>query len=440
MRWAALVLGCLVGCRVAPHGSPPVDAGPPLDAGDGSFDAGFPVDAGAPDAGPDGGALADAGADGGTTPDAGPADAGPLPDAGAGCAPSLGGAVGCSGSACPWAAANPGDVVPLGSLDPAALPPPALAVAPAPDAGTLVFSDDPETVGGSGVLYRDTVGPGPVRLFVYHVNGGSLARKISVVLENASPQQAVTVAVKARALAGPSTNYLYTGKVAVQRWLSSAGALPFTVPTSQAALLDSALDGTALATGELINAIYDLALDGPLTVSVVSLQATTDTLASYTGLTLLAGDGHQRGTFWPDELVAAGDPSCPLDTSWGALDFPLPPSDSVHGTDATTGQTEVLDGQYGVLTRIDLSVTSSDGRSLALLLDPRGGAYGGAASVPAGLTAGGIWALPSATDSALDQGIVVGRYAPQGQPEIGPLVWTLSGGSSAPVDLLLVPY
>ncbi|HUB09198.1 MAG TPA: hypothetical protein VMB50_19485, partial [Myxococcales bacterium] len=221
---------------------------------------------------------------------------------------------------------------------------------------------------------------------------------------------------------------------------SSSGGFPLSVPAGQATLLDPALDATAIAPGQLVNAVYDLSFGGPLAVSIVALQSTTDTLSAYAGLTQLSGDGHQRGTFWPDDLVASGDPTCALDTAWGAFDLSLPTAYAVQGTDATSGQSETLGGQYGVLTEIDLPVASSDGRRLALLLDPRGGAYGGAASIPAGLTAGGVFALPFSTESALDAGIVVGRYAPSSQPEIGPIVWTLSGGSSAPVELLLLPY
>ncbi|HUB07041.1 MAG TPA: hypothetical protein VMB50_08570, partial [Myxococcales bacterium] len=148
----------------------------------------------------------DAGVDAGRRPDAGVSDAGR--DAGPSCAPLEGGATGCAGSSCAWAASSPGDVVALGAPDPATLPSLPLVIAPAADAGVLVSSDDPETFPSSGLLYADTVGPGSVRLFVYHVNGTALSRKVSVVLANGSPA-AVQVAVNAAALAGPSSNYVY---------------------------------------------------------------------------------------------------------------------------------------------------------------------------------------------------------------------------------------
>ncbi len=440
-RMKAAVLLALAAALAA---CPLATGGSALRADAGGGGGAGPPDAGlAADAGSDGGEAVDGGADGGPGDDAGP-DAGAPSDAGGdagpACLPVASGATSCAGSACGWSGVNPGELISLGALDPASLPSPRLTLSAAPDAGVLVFSDDPETFPAAGLLYRDTVGPGPVRLFVYHVNGGGPSRKVSVVLENGDPSNAVAVAVTAQALAGPSTNYLYTGKVAAERWLAASPGATLFVPPSQAALLDPALDGLALATGQLVNGIYDLVLGGPLTVEVVALPAGTATLSAYARLSLLAGDGHQRGTFWPDALVAAGDPSCPIDTAAGAFALPLPVSYPVRGTDATTGQTETLGGQYGVLTELTLPVAASDGRRLALLLDPRGGQYGGAALVPSGLTAGGVTALPSNATSALSQGIALGRYDPASEASVGPLVWTLPGGSSAPVDLLLLPY
>ncbi len=459
--FALLAVTLLVACSQRPQSqadaSVPVDAGTAQDSGlDGGADAGLGDAGQGPDAGFDGGSRGrDAGWDAGPGAgfdaglDAGPADAG-LPDsgpedagddagadAGTPCPPLAGAASPCAGSACPWAGSSPGDVVSLLTLAPASLSPPDLEPVAAPDAGTLVFSDDPETFTSSGVLYEDTVGPGLVRIFAYHVNGASNDKKVSVVLENDAPSTDVQVGVLASGLAGPDSNYIYTGKVAVERWLESDGGAPLDVPASQAVLLDPILDGTAVPTNDLVNGVYDLDLSGPLTVFVVALDSTTDTLSAYAGLSILPRGTHQRGTFWPDDVAVSG---CPYDTASGVVDFSLPSSLPVNGTDATTGQTEVLSGQYGVLAAVNLAVGSSDGRNLALLLDPRGGDYGGAAVVPSGLTTGGVIELPSASTSTVDQGIVLGLYSPSSQASVGPFVWTLPGGSSAPVDLLLVPY
>ena len=416
------------------------DAGPesPLDAGapDGGLDAGeLPGDGG-----PDAGIVVDAG----TTADAGLPDAGSsATDAGAGCPTLAGGATPCAGAACPFASASPGDVVSLGGLDVPALPPPALGATAAPGAATLIFSDDPETVPSSGILYADTVGPGPVRLFVYHVNGATNPVKITVVLENPSPGATVLVQRLASARAGPSSNYLYVGKVAIERWLQSGPDPTLSVPPGQAALLDSTLDGTAVPTGDLMHAIIDLSLDGPLRLVVAALDSTASTLASYGSLSQLPRGAHQRGTFQPADVVAAPLPAdCPYDTAFGALRVALgeagPAGIAVTGFDATTGgAAETLAGQYGVRTTVNLDLQSSDGRSLALLVNPRGGAYGGAATFD-----GSAVTLPAASTSLSDssEAILVGTLAPGPTPRPVSLVWSMPGGSSGPVDLLLVPY
>ncbi|MHB1845426.1 MAG: hypothetical protein ACYCWW_11400, partial [Deltaproteobacteria bacterium] len=389
--------------------------------------------------------------DAGSTVDAGvrdaglPADAGPGAGQDAGCAID-GGALGpCSGSGCPWAAANPGDVVSLDGLDVTSLPELPLSAAAAPDAGTLVFSDDPETFPSSGLLYADTVGPGAVRLFVYHVNGTSIAKKLSVVLENDDPSNPVTVTVISRALSGPSTNYLYAGKVAVERWLAQTPGATVSVPAGAAALLDPTLDATSMGPGDLVNFIADLELSAPLRVVVVALDATTDTLSAYAGLQTLPRGSHQRGTFSPSQVLATLP--CPLDTADGAFRVALgtagPASVAILGTDATTGQSETLSGQYGVLDALSFRVTSSDGRELALLLSPRGGDYGGAALLSGPGQPAGVLGLPAAMPSLGDPtlAIALALLTPGGQSPLSfGLTWSLPGGSSGPVDLVVVPY
>lgn len=92
---------------------------------------------------------------------------------------------------------------------------------------------------------------------------------------------------------------------------------------------------------------------------------------------------------------------------------------------------------------LQLAATASDGRALGLALNPRGGAYLGAAEVPGGVTEGGVDLLPPGTASLSDptQAILVGLYAPDPTtPTSYTLGWMMTGGSSDPVDLLLIAY
>ncbi len=408
------------------------DAGMATDAG-ALADAGAFTDAGEADGGPADGGPADAGAVDTGPPDSGATDSG-MAAADAGCLPLDGGPSPCGGAGC-LASAAPGSVVSLGGLDLGALPILSVAAVAAADAGTLVFSDDPETFQGPGILYEDTVGPGPVRLFVYHVNGGTAAAKLGVVLANAGAAT-VTAGVAASGLAGPSGAYVYVGKKAAERWMASNGGTEVPVAAGSAAVLDPALDGLAIPGGDLVNAIYDLDLSGPLEVVVAALPGGADTLASYGGLSVLPAQHARRGTFFPDDVVAT--PACPYDTAWGTVRLPLGVPGfgglPIAGTDATTGAAVTLAGAYGVRTLVDLGWIASGGGSLALLLAPRGGDYAGAVLLP-----GGIVDLPSGTATLGDptEAIVAGRFGPPGSAL--PVVWTLPGGSSSPVDLLLVP-
>jgi hypothetical protein len=352
----------------------------------------------------------------------------------------------CAGAACPFAQGSPGDTFSLGSLDPASVGTPAV-LPQAASARVLLFSDDPESVTASGILYQDAFPAGPVRLFVYHVNGDSLARKFSVVLQNTGTSD-VTAAIAQSGVAGPSPSYGYAGAKAVERWLASGAGATVDVPAGATVLLDAVLDGTSVATGDLLNAIYDLDLSGPLAIAVVTVQATTDTVAAFPNLSVLPRGSHQRGTYAPaDVQVVAAPTGCAYDTSQGALALPLgvpgPGGAVINGTDATLGTSDTLGGQYGVWTTIVVDAAASDGRSLALALNPRGGAYQGAASLPSGVTAGGVDLLPPGTASVSDmtQAILVGLYAPDAAtPTTYSLGWMMTGGSSDPVDLLLIPY
>jgi len=109
--------------------------------------------------------------------------------------------------------------------------------------------------------------------------------------------------------------------------------------------------------------------------------------------------------------------------------------------DATDGSLANLGGNYGVLYRLHLEAQASDGRKLALLFNPRGGAWGNAVSLAPGLSAGGVILVPAGTGTLADstQAVIGATYAPgAGEP-----VWLQfmpAGGSSFPVELVAVPF
>ena len=76
--------------------------------------------------------------------------------------------------------------------------------------GTLLFSDSPEYVKESGILYRDTV-TGDARVLYYHLNDTAQPKKVAVILETEA--DLATVTVTRGGAAAPSTDYLHVGKV-----------------------------------------------------------------------------------------------------------------------------------------------------------------------------------------------------------------------------------
>ena len=201
----------------------------------------------------------------------------------------------------PLATATRGDVV---SLDTAAT---AEATAPCfpvrvciPTAAPkMIFSDSPESPSTSGVLYADTVGPGRVRIYVYHTNGENdgILRKFPIVVLNQG-SAAAHATILQKGIAGPSTSYVAVGKAAITRWFASTAGTPITIDAGTRIVLDSDLDALHAAHTELVHAIYDVSFDAPVKVSIVSVQSGDEAATLTASLSLLAADAdHQRATF-----------------------------------------------------------------------------------------------------------------------------------------------
>ena len=333
------------------------------------------------------------------------------------------------------AAATRGDVFTLGGLDPSTPPCLPVVVCAPLDAPTMLFSDEPELPSTDGVLYADVVGPGRFRVYVYHANGGAALRKFPVVVLNQGSTDA-HVTVGARGIAGPSTNYISVGKSAASSWLRSTGTTSVTVPPMTRVLLDARLDTLFAQQNDLVHAIIDFSVDAPVKVSVVSLLSTEPTVATASGLSLLASTGaHTRGTFPNAErlvsVVAPFDGSTvrTIALGDGLVDLDL------AGIDAVDGNTAVmLGGNYGLVYRMALDASTSSAFAIA----PRGGAWGGAAEISAGSDASkGVTSLPSAVEAlgTATQAIAAGRF---GAGKIGFRLIS-GGGSSLPVELLSIP-
>lgn len=311
--------------------------------------------------------------------------------------------------------------------------------------GKLLFSDSPEHPATAGKVFEDaglpaTSGSDYNRVFLYHTNGmsGSNRMKWTVLVKNNSANSA-TLTVQKSGTAGPTTSYLYAGKMAFLRWLESSAASGVLVAPGETVRLDTTFDSVTTAPTYLMTGIWDYSMTEPHTVTVCALGENDDPM-SCSGLSVLPRDTHQRGTCPNADKVY--DFAGTIDTVGNIQQLPMAGGTAndanAQCVDATDGSTHELKGNFGVLYRMHMNIASSDGRHMGLLMNPRGGAWGGAAWTAPGITPGGKFLIPAGTASLGDntKGAVEGRYG-AGAPW---LQWMPTGGSSLPLRLVAVPY
>jgi hypothetical protein len=328
-------------------------------------------------------------------------------------------------------------VLSLAGLDEPSLPCFPVRVCVANGAPTLVFSDEPESPSTDGILYADALPVGSYRAYVYHTNAGTALRKFPVVLLNQGTST-VHATVTAVGVAGPSQDYVDVGKQAVLRWYMSQGAATVVdVPAGTRVLLSEDLDAVQAGTNELAHAIVDFSVDGPVKLSVVSVLASEDATVVTATLPLLANTNqHVRGSF-PGAALEI-EPLAPIDGAGSTrlrmggnvTDASLTGYDYVDGNAAVT-----LDGNYGVSYAMSLGFSAGS----AVLLSPQGGAWGGGGTFGTGASvSAGPGVLPGAQDSLGTQtdAIFLGSALAGSSASVA---FVSAGGSSLPVDVVLVP-
>jgi hypothetical protein len=317
--------------------------------------------------------------------------------------------------------------------------------------GKLVFSDSPESPSATGKLYEDTglaATSGTVynRVFAYHVNGKASGNlRFTVLIKNTGSSSA-TLTVQKKGVAGPTTSYLYAGKLGFQRWLSSSASSGVAVAAGATVRLDSSFDTTNVAPSNLLHGIWDYSMTQPHTLTVCALNSGDDPVSVCPGLSVLTRDAsHQRGTCPNADKVYDTASGTVIDTSAGIQQLPIAGNTANDSnavcTDATDSSQQTISGNYGVLYRMHINTSSTDGKNLSFLLNPRGGQWGGAVNALAGITPGGIFLIPSASGSTGDntKGAVEGKYSP-GSALTAWVQFMPTGGSAFPLRYVAVPY
>lgn len=315
--------------------------------------------------------------------------------------------------------------------------------------GTLVYSDDPESVLQPGVLYRTPLPVGLSRTYIYHTNeSADNNMKITGVLENAGTQTALVI-FRRRALPTPSGNYIAVGVEGVRQYYENTAIhAPLAIPPGGAALLDTVMDGTTVLRDRLMHGIHEFTSDQPLTFTAVMLPSTADTLASLPGLPFSPDDGHKReGTFphlgrentVPYEHDTASGIGRIRVADWGTDIDPF-----VEGVDAEDGLPARLRGNYGVTYTIRVALRSTDGRRVAVLFAPPDNSphYGGYLrwEFPDTGGAGTGQAVPQSGALVPGRGGVACKLSPGASGQVLRMETIPAGSMYLPFDILLVPY
>jgi len=343
--------------------------------------------------------------------------------------------------------ADQDDVISLSGVNPINCPEVAMETTWA--GGKLIFSDSPETPTVRGKLYEDTTlgatsGTDYNRLFVYHVNGYASDRlKVAILLKNNSGSSG-TLTVQKSGMAGPSTSYLYVGKLAFYRWLTSSAASPVTVTAGSTVRVVTDIETTA-AKDYLMHGIYDYSFTQDHTITICALYKNDNPLTVCPGLSVLSRDTHQRGTFPYSDKVYDTASGTDIDTEDGIVQFPTGANTTddptAVGTDKTDDSSQTLAGNYGILYKVHLNTKATDAKKMGFLINPRGGTWGGAIWPVAGITAGGKFLIPATTASVSSNtdGAVFGKYDP-GEALTVWYQFMPTGGSSMPLRIVAVPY
>ena len=234
----------------------------------------------------------------------------------------------------------------------------------------LFFDDDPEYVGGLGVLFRGTVDPTkPSRLYYYHDDLG-LPKNVAVVLTTISttPSRVQLIDV----VGGPDLDVMSVGHQVTKTFLldepRNEGIVADISPTTPFVLHDK-----LILAGELVAGAVDIRvlMGGPVTVSVVAFPA-GDNPAAYINAGIVPRDAHDRhGVF---DLSGFGAQT--ISYAVGGPDA----SYQYGGRDKTPSNVDPSDrghdfGDYGVVQRITFDINNSGNTAQPIYLyeKPLGG-------------------------------------------------------------------
>lgn len=309
------------------------------------------------------------------------------------------------------------------------------------DDTTLLFSDSPETVTQDGILYQDVV-KGDTRLLYYHLNGMSEPKKIAVVIENMSNEYNQITLTK-QAVAGPSEDYLYVGKVTMQRYFSDQATKTMTLAPYSKTILHMEDNERIVPSGGLVYGIFDFNAEKNLKVSVVIAPVERNLLRYVDYAPILPKDEQRlRGTYKGKERYLTNrnkyNPQ-----RMGKAYFYIGDNKTdlyKYGIDKTDFSITQDFGNYGIVYNFEPNI-EGEGKT-SYYLKPLGGVYAGAIAVKVGDN--GEYKMISTPDEVPFFGHEkdINYYAYLGtydNKEKISFLYTPPGASNLPVQIILIP-
>ena len=298
----------------------------------------------------------------------------------------------------------------------------------------LLFSDSPEMVYETGILYRDTL-QGEGRLFFHHVNGTSKLKKLAIIVIN-NGLRPVNFKVTRSGIEGHSHDYQAVGKKSQEYYFDEQKPQYYTLGFGRTAELLSG-EGTLVTTDKLLTGTIDFTSDRPVEVTVLMCEPRADIELFAELAQILPQDEHPlRGTLAKSDLKIKVHT---IDTKAGE-NHALVMADSttgeyLRGTDATTGLPAENYGNYGVVYNVDYKLKGD--KPYELWLNPWGGMYAGVGV----LEQGGERKLIDIPDIPAfgklgEEGFRIARLEPGSE---GRFTWSPPGASNLPIRLFWLP-
>ncbi len=263
--------------------------------------------------------------------------------------------------------------------------------------GQLLFSDNPESITGEGITYRDQVS-GYARVYVYHANADVRPKYFLTWLINRGDAP-VTVRVIREAIGGPGVDYGFIGQSVLQDYFGPQTERVIVVPPGGRELLDPKATRRSARQYALIHGIYDIIVDGTVEVAIVAVNSVDrdpDTLPDYAPHDPVS---FGRGIFVATERyvnVTVGDTVSGILIASGQETDPW-----VAGHDAVFDRETYLGGNYGVVYHIDMTVDVTAPKKVRFFMGP--GFSGACPMAPSIRITGGEHAFYGADE----EGIVV---------------------------------